>query len=142
MGLAILLFILEAHIASFGLLALGGVVSMLLGALMLIDTPEEYLRIPLLTIVVVVGTTAALFLFIAGAAVLSAKRQPVSGLEGLIGTLGTTVTRLEPTGTVRVRGTLWTARSSIPIDVGEAIRVVRVDGLKLTVERTTEEKAS
>jgi membrane-bound serine protease (ClpP class) len=142
MGLAILLFILEAHIASFGLLALGGIVSMLLGALMLIDTPEEYLRIPLLTILAVVGTTAALFLFIAGAAVRSAKRQPVSGLEGLIGTLGTTVTRLEPTGTVRVRGTLWTARSSIPIDVGEAIRVVRVDGLKLTVERTTEEKAS
>ena len=141
-GLAILMFILEAHITSFGLLALGGVVSMLLGALMLIDTPEEYLRIPLLTILVVVGTTAALFLFISGAAVRSAKRQPVSGLEGLIGTLGTTVTRLEPTGTVRVRGTLWTARSSIPIDVGEAIRVVRVDGLKLTVERTTEEKAS
>jgi membrane-bound serine protease (ClpP class) len=141
-GLAILLFILEAHIASFGLLALGGIVSMLLGALMLIDTPEEYLRIPLPTILVVVGTTAALFLFIAGAAVRSAKRQPVSGLEGLLGTLGTTVTRLEPTGTVRVRGTLWTARSSTPIDVGEAIRVVRVDGLTLTVERATEEKIS
>jgi membrane-bound serine protease (ClpP class) len=109
---------------------------------MLIDTPEEYLRIPLPTILVVVGTTAALFLFIAGAAVRSAKRQPVSGQEGLIGALGTAVTRLEPTGTVRVHGTLWTARSGAPIDVGEAIRVVRVDGLKLTVERTTEEKAS
>jgi membrane-bound serine protease (ClpP class) len=141
-GLAIIMFILEVHVSSFGLLALGGIVSMSLGALMLIDTPEEYLRIPLPTILVVVGTTAALFLFIAGAAVRSAKRQPVSGQEGLIGALGTAVTRLEPTGTVRVHGTLWTARSGAPIDVGEAIRVVRVDGLKLTVERTTEEKAS
>lgn len=138
-GLALLMFILEIKVVSFGMLTIGGIVSMFLGSLMLIDSPEDYLRIPLPTIFLVVGTTAALFTFVIGAAVRSVRRQPVSGMEGMRGDTGTVVQRLAPTGTVFVHGTLWSARSAAPIEVGATIRVTGVEGLKLTVETVTEE---
>jgi membrane-bound serine protease (ClpP class) len=139
-GLGMVMFILEIKVTSFGMLFLGGVVAMSLGALMLIDSPEEYLRIPLSTIVLVVGTTAGLFLFVVGAAVRSVGRKPVSGQEGMLGALGTAKGRLDPSGTVFVQGTLWNAQSTVPIEAGATVRVVRVEGLKLTVEKVTEER--
>jgi membrane-bound serine protease (ClpP class) len=141
-GLSMVMFILEASVASFGMLTLGGMVAMFLGALMLIDSPEEYLRIPLSTIIVVVGTTAALFTFIIGAAVRGFRSQPVTGSEGMIGEIGTVFDRLDPNGTVQLRGTLWSARSAADIEVGEAVRIVEVDGLKLTVEKAAKETSS
>ena len=129
------MFILEVKVTSFGMLTVGGIVAMLLGSLLLIDSPEEYLRIPLTTILVVVGTTAALFTFIVGAGARSMRRQPVTGQEGMRGAVGKAVTGLDPQGTVFVQGTLWNAQSTTPIDAGEAIRVVRVEGLTLTVEK-------
>ena len=141
-GLSMVMFILEASVASFGMLTLGGAVAMFLGALMLIDSPEEYLRIPLSTIILVVGTTAALFTFIIGAAVRGFRSQPVTGSEGMIGEIGTVFARLAPNGTVQLRGTLWSARSAADIEVGEAVRIVEVDGLKLTVEKAAKETFS
>ena len=138
-GLSLVLFILETQVSSFGMLTIGGIIAMFLGSLMLIDSPEEYLRIPLSTIFLVVGTTAALFTFIVGAAVRSVHRQPVSGQEGMIGETGTVTERIAPTGTVFLHGTFWKANSTTPIEAGETIRVVGVQGLKLTVEKVTEE---
>jgi membrane-bound serine protease (ClpP class) len=138
-GVAFLMFILETQIASFGMLTIGGIVAMFLGSLMLIDSPADYLQIPLSTIILVVGTTAALFTFVVGAAVRSIHRQPVSGQEGMLGETGTVTGRIDLTGTVFVKGTLWSARSAAPIEAGETIRVTGMDGLKLTVERVTEE---
>jgi membrane-bound serine protease (ClpP class) len=139
-GLGMLLFILEVKITSFGMLTIGGIVSMFLGSLMLVDSPADYLRIPLATIFLVVGSTAAVITFMVGAAVRSVRRQPVSGMEGMIGEIGTVKQRLAPVGTVFVQGTLWSAQSTTPIDVGESVRVIGVAGLKLTVEKITEEK--
>jgi membrane-bound serine protease (ClpP class) len=139
-GLAMVLFILETQMPSFGMLTVGGIVSMFLGSLMLIDSPAEYLRIPISTIIVVVGTTAGLFTFVIGAAVRSMKRQPVSGQEGMIGEMGKVTRRLDPTGTVSLHGSLWTAQSAVPIEAGETVRVIAIDGLKLTVAKATEER--
>jgi membrane-bound serine protease (ClpP class) len=138
-GLGMVMFILEIKVTSFGMLILGGIVAMSLGALMLIDSPEEYLRIPLSTIVLVVGTTAGLFLFVVGAAVRSVGRKPVSGQEGMLGAIGTVRGRIDPTGTVFVHGTLWSARSASPLEVGETVRVIGIEGMRLTVEKVTEE---
>ena len=138
-GLGMVMFILEIKVTSFGMLILGGIVSMSLGALMLIDSPEEYLRIPLSTIVLVVGTTAGLFLFVVGAAVRSVGRKPVSGREGMLGAIGTVRGRIDPTGIVFVHGTLWSARSASPLEVGETVRVIGIEGMRLTVEKVTEE---
>ncbi len=139
-GLGMVMFILEIKVTSFGMLFLGGIVAMSLGALMLIDSPEEYLRIPISTIVLVVGTTAGLFLFVVGATVRNVRRQPVSGREGLLGAVGTVKARIDPVGTVFVQGTLWSARSTVPIETDRTVRVVGVEGLRLTVEPVTEEK--
>jgi membrane-bound serine protease (ClpP class) len=139
-GLGMVMFILEIKVTSFGMLILGGIVAMSLGALMLIDSPEEYLRIPVSTIILVVGTTAGLFLFVVGTAVHSLRRRPVSGREGLLGAIGTVKGRLDPAGTVFVQGTLWSARSPVPIEAGATVRVVGVEGLRLTVEQVSEEK--
>ena len=95
-GLGMVMFILEIKVTSFGMLFLGGIVAMSLGALMLIDSPEEYLRIPISTIALVVGTTAGLFLFVVGATVRSLRRPPVSGREGLLGAVGTVKARIDP----------------------------------------------
>ena len=138
-GLGMVMFILEIKVTSFGMLILGGIVAMSLGALMLIDSPEEYLRIPLSTIVLVVGTTARLFLFVVGAAVRSVGRKPVSGREGMLGAIGTVRGRIDPTGTVFVHGTLWSARSASPVEAGETVRVIGIEGMRLTVEKVTEE---
>jgi len=138
-ALGMVMFILEIKVTSFGMLTLGGIIAMSLGALMLIDSPEEYLRIPLASIALVVGTTAVLFLFVVSAAVRSMGRRPVSGREGLLGALGTVRRRIDPMGTVFVQGTLWSAQGAAPIEAGATVRVVRVDGLKLTVEPVTEE---
>ena len=138
-GLGMVMFILEIKVTSFGMLILGGIVAMSLGALMLINSPEEYLRIPLSTIVLVVGTTAGLFLFVVGAAVRSVGRKPVSGREGMLGAIGTVRGRIDPTGTVFVHGTLWSARSASPIEVGETVRVIGIEGMRLSVETVTEE---
>ena len=135
LGLAVIMFILEIKVTSFGMLTVGGIVAMLLGSLMLIDSPEEYLRIPLTTIIVVVGTTAALFTVIIGTGARSMRRRPVSGREGMQGAVGKALTSLEPQGTVFVQGTRWNAQSTNPIAAGETIRVVQVEGLTLTVEK-------
>ena len=64
----------------------------------------------------------------------------MSGREGLLGATGTVKGRLDPTGTVFVQGTLWSARSPVPIEAGATVRVVGVEGLRLTVEKVTEER--
>jgi membrane-bound serine protease (ClpP class) len=107
---------------------------------MLIDSPEEYLRIPISTIALVVGTTAGLFLVVVGTTVHGLRRKPVSGREGLLGAVGTVKARIDPVGTVFVQGTLWSARSTVPIETDITVRVVAVEGLRLTVEPVTEEK--
>jgi membrane-bound serine protease (ClpP class) len=132
-GLAFVMFILETQVPSFGMLTIGALISMFLGALMLIDSPEDYLRIPLSTILLVVGTTGGLMALVVGAAARSINRHPVTGQEGMIGATGVVKKRIDPTGTVALRGTLWTARSDSPIDVDATVRVAAVDGLKLTV---------
>ncbi len=132
-GLSFVLFILETQVPSFGMLTIGGLVSMFLGALMLIDSPEDYLRIPLATIILVVGTTGGLMALVVGAAARSFSRKPVTGQEGMVGATGVVKKRIDPTGTVALRGSLWTAQSDVPIDVDASVQVQAVNGLKLTV---------
>jgi membrane-bound serine protease (ClpP class) len=134
--LALAFFVLEAKAPSHGVLALGGVVSMFLGAIFLI-------RSPLTPGGVSVGVALAGTLPFAVLAVVlmrlvlrSRKWKSVTGKEELIGAHGVSVARL-PAGTegmVRVHGELWRAESSQPVEEGETVRVLRIEGLKLFVE--------
>jgi membrane-bound serine protease (ClpP class) len=133
--IGLLLLIAEVKVAGFGLLALGGVVSLTLGSLMLFDSPEPGLHVSLRVIIPVVGTLAAIILFLVQR-VLKAQAQAVStGAQGLVGEVGEASTDVNPDGKVFVHGELWNASSAQPIQAGERIRVISVEGLRLRVER-------
>ncbi len=135
---AIILFILELKIISHGLLGLGGVISLMLGSIMLIkpNSALEFARISWSVIISTSVATALFFLFIIGFALKAQRAKPVTGVEGMIGALGETLARLEPVGMVRVHGEMWKAEStSGSIEQGQKIRVTGIKDLKLYVEQ-------
>ena len=138
--LGIVFFILEASVTSYGLLAIGGVVSMLLGSVMLIKTEVEFLQISWSVILPVVALVAAFSLFIVGMGVRAMRRRPVTGREEMVGLVGIVKTALTPHGQLAVHGELWEATSEKPLQPGDEAEVTRVDGLRLHVTPRTKQK--
>ncbi len=135
--LGIILFLLEIKITSYGLLTVGGIVSLFLGSIMLINTDAwfTFQRVSLEVIIPTVVLTALFFLFAIGAGLRAQRRKPTTGSEGLIGMRGTAFTRLAPSGQVRVSGELWNAESvSGTIERKNPVEVVRVVGLTVYVK--------
>ena len=131
------LLIAELNVASYGLLAVGGVISLTLGSLMLFESPDPSIRVSLHIVLPTVGTLAAIILFVVQRA-LNAHRRPVAtGAQGIVGEIGVASTDLSPEGRVFVHGEFWNAASPRPIPQGAKIRVIHVDGLKLLVEPLT-----
>src|SRR5262249_14113960 len=113
-ALALVLFAAEVKVHSFGLLTAGGITSMILGAMMLVDAPEAEMRVSLTTLlpaaaVVAVGATLLVRLVVA-----AQRRRPVTGAAGMVGERGVAETSLEPDGWVRVRGERWRAVAAAP----------------------------
>ena len=134
----LILLILEMVVVSYGLLATGGIVSMVLGALMLFDSPLPELQLGLPFII---STMLALALIMAGLMrlVIKAQLRPaVTGPSGMIDEVGRTLTLIEPGGSGRVatHGEIWKATSNEAIAEGESVRVTAVDGMTLTVRRS------
>jgi membrane-bound serine protease (ClpP class) len=132
--LGIVFFILEATVTSYGLLAIGGVIAMLLGSVMLMKTDVEFLQISWSVILPVVALAAAFSLFIVGMGVKAMRRRPVTGREEMIGLVGIVKTALTPNGQLAVHGELWEAISDRPLQPGEQAEVIRVEGLRLYVK--------
>jgi membrane-bound serine protease (ClpP class) len=133
----IILFLLEIKITSHGLLTIGGIVSLLLGSLMLIRDDSAFPLLKISTTVVVSTTvvTALFFLFVVGAGIRAQRAKPVTGLEGFIGETGVVLEPLDPLGNVRVHGEIWQAQSNTGrIEAGEKIRVLSMQNFRLTVE--------
>ncbi len=134
----VILFILELKIVSHGLLAIGGVISLLLGSIMLINSESslEFVRISWSVIIPSVLLTALFFLFAIGAGVRAQRRKPVTGAEGIVGEPGEAITDCSPDGQVRVHGEIWNATSDgETIPLGARIRVKQVESLRLVVTR-------
>ncbi|MBI2370758.1 MAG: nodulation protein NfeD [Deltaproteobacteria bacterium] len=134
--LAIGLFIAEVKVHSLGLLTAGGIVSMILGSLMLFDSSAPYLRVSWAVIIPVTAVTAAFFLLAFSLVIKARLRRPTTGTEGLIGEVGVARTPLTPEGRVFLHGELWTAVSDVPVEAGEPVKVVGVEGLKVRVTRS------
>jgi membrane-bound serine protease (ClpP class) len=132
--LAIGLFVLEATVASHGILALGGIVAMVFGALMLVQGPIPQLRIQFATTLAVAIPLAIITVFLVRLVYLSHQKKSVTGAEGMIGELGVAKTDIHNDGKVLVHGEYWTAFSEKPIPAGSKVRVRKVQGLKLEVE--------
>jgi membrane-bound serine protease (ClpP class) len=134
---AIILFILELKIVSHGLLSISGVVSLILGSMILIRKTStlEFARISWSVILTTSAVTTLFFLFLIGLGIKAQRAKPVTGVEGMIGELGETLARLTPIGTVRVHGEIWKAESvSGNVEEGRRIKVTAIKDLKLYVE--------
>jgi len=132
--LAIILFIMEVKIISHGLLTIGGAIAMIIGSMMLIDSPDPAARVSFTVILAVVGTTVAFFALAAGLALKARRRNPVTGDEGMIGLTGTARESFDTVGTVYVAGEYWRAKTSRHIESGQSVRVVGKVGMELVVE--------
>ena len=134
MVLAIVFFLLEIKVTSYGMLSLAGVVSLFLGALMLYEGDDPGVRISWSVLIPTVGLVSAFFVVIAGLAFRSQVSTTRTGERGLVGKIGVVKQSLEPEGKVFVHGELWKAVAGEPIGNGRKVRVTHVEGLTLTVE--------
>ena len=136
MIVAIVLFILEVKIVSYGMLSLGGIVSFLLGSIMLIDSPGDFMQIGIEIIIVATLVTAALFISIITLALKSQRKNVASGVNTLVGKEAIVFTAITPEtmGKVKVTGELWRAKSSKSFQKNDKVIVKSVDGLTLEVE--------
>src|SRR5438093_1503744 len=132
----IVLLVAEIKIVSHGVLAIGGMISMALGSLMLFDSPEVGFRVSWWVIAPTVGATAGLFLFVVAAGVRALGRPTATGAEGLVGKTAPVRERLAPEGQVMVSGEIWRAvAQGEPLEPGAQVRIVSVDGLTLKVAK-------
>ncbi len=131
----IALLILEVKIASFGLLATGGVISLFLGSIMLIDSPLPELQIGLGFITPIVAALSGIILFLVYLGVQAQRTRSVTGESGMLGELGEATAPIAPgsPGSIRAHGEIWAATSETPIAAGQAVRIVAVRGLSVTV---------
>ncbi len=136
------LLIAEALTPSFGALGAGGIVGILLGALMLFQEqplPSPALHVDWQVILPVVVFFGLLVMFLSRLVVQAHRRVPVTGSEGLVGKLATARTPIEGRGKVFVHGEYWDARSKERIPEGATVKIIRVDGLLLDVEKAQPE---
>jgi membrane-bound serine protease (ClpP class) len=131
-GLAFVLFVVDLKAPTHGVLTVGGIVSLVAGALLLFNSPLY--RVSLSAVVAVAVVTGLFFAFALAKVIQSRRRQPVTGREGLVGRVGVARTRLDPEGTVLVQGELWRSIAvDGPIECDERVKVVTVEGFTLQV---------
>ncbi len=133
-ALAIILFVLEMKVTSYGLLSMGGVVSLFLGSLMLFEGGATGMRLSWQVLIPTVVMVSGFFAVIAGLVFRSQISKPRTGEKGLIGEVGVAKTSLAPEGKVFVHGELWNGIAHKTIVQGAKVRVVNVDRLVLEVE--------
>jgi membrane-bound serine protease (ClpP class) len=134
--LGVLLLIAEVKVASYGLLTVGGIAAIILGAMMLVDSGAPELKVPLTAILPGVAVLVAWTFLIVRLVLRAQRRRAVTGASGMIDTVAVADTDLDPEGWVRVMGERWRAVSDERVPAGDRVRVVEVQGLTLTVRRT------
>lgn len=132
-GIAFVLFALEAKYTSYGVLGAGGVVCMALGAVLLVDGPIPEMRVQWLTALAISVPFGVISVFLMTIAMRAMRLKVVTGEQGLVGEVGVAKTPLSPGGKIFVHGEIWNAVSTAPVAVGDEVRVESVDGLTLEV---------
>jgi membrane-bound serine protease (ClpP class) len=134
--MALALFILEAKYTSHGIFVVGGIISMLLGAMFLIRSPLTAGGVSLSIAVAVTLPFAAITVFLMRLVIRSRRWKSSTGREELIGAEGVVVSQVDSgaEGMIRIHGELWRALSTKPVLIGKPVRVVKVQGLRLYVE--------
>lgn len=131
---AVILFIAEIKVVSHGVLTIGGVVSLVLGSIMLFDSPDPALRVSWSVLIPAVTIVSLFFIAVVSIAVRAQMRKVMTGGEGMIGAVGQSVSAVHESGKVLVRGEYWNAFSKAPIEKGKKVAVVGIKELKVEVE--------
>ena len=129
--LAIIFFIAEIKVVSYGILSIGGLISLTIGSIMLFENVGVSLRLMLPTVLLVGG----FFVVVTGLAFKAYRVRPKSGVDGLLGKVGDVRETIDPEGLVFVHGEYWQARASEKIEPGEKVMVESVHGLVLKVRK-------
>jgi membrane-bound serine protease (ClpP class) len=132
---AIVLFILEFKVVSFGLLTVGGIVCMILGGILLINTPQPELRVPIIAIIPIAAAVAGIVSFLTYLVIKSIRKKVVTGSQALVGSEAVVTVALAPEGNVYVNGEIWSATGDERIKKDEKVVIERVDEMMLYVRR-------
>lgn len=133
---ALLLFIAEVKVASHGMLTIGGAISMLLGSIILVDTPVDYLRVSFSVIIPAVVTTVLFFLLAVGLGIRAQRRKPTTGDRGMVGARGRAETPVGPGGgRVFVHGEYWSATADKEVPQGAEVEVAEAKGLLIKIKQ-------
>jgi membrane-bound serine protease (ClpP class) len=135
---AIVLFIAEIKVASYGLLTVGGIISMIIGSVMLFKTPAPFLRVSWQVIIPAALGTAAFFAFAVSKALLAQRRKPTTGRPGILGEKGTVASWRAGSGKIFVHGEYWDAVSDEQLEPGDRILVSNTDEMRLKVTKIRE----
>jgi membrane-bound serine protease (ClpP class) len=133
---AVILFLLEIKVTSYGILTIGGIISFVAGSIMLLDRSVPFLRISWELIITAAVMTAVFFAFAVTMVIRAKRRQPTTGKEGLVNEEGVAIENLSPAGRVEVHGEIWQAVGLETIKKGSRVVVVAADPkyLRLTVK--------
>jgi len=131
---AVILFIAEIKVVSHGILTMGGVVSLVLGSIMLFESPDPALRVSWSVLIPAVTIVSLFFIAVISIAVRAQMRKVHTGGEGMIGAIGESLSDIHEQGKVLIRGEYWNAFSKAPIGKGKRVEVVDVKELKIEVE--------
>lgn len=131
----IILFIAEIKIVSHGMLSVAGVISLVLGSVMLFDSSAPALRVSLSVMIPTIIIVSLFFIAVVSLAVKAQMKKPFTGVDGMIGRKGKTITPVYTDGKVLVKGERWNASSRELIEEGTDVKVIGVDGLKIKVEK-------
>jgi membrane-bound serine protease (ClpP class) len=135
---ALILFLLEIKVTSYGMLGIGGAVALFLGSVMLIrpDSISGVMRISWGVIIPVTVVSALFFLWLIALVVKGQNVKPVTGIEGMVGEVGEAIATLQPTGMIAIHGEMWRAEAiSGTIEKGQKVRVTGIRDLTLFVEQ-------
>jgi membrane-bound serine protease (ClpP class) len=134
LAVAVVFYVAEIKVQSGGLLGLGGTVALVLGGLMLFNSPESAIRVDWTVLIVMALISAAFFGFVVMAVARAQRRQPTTGSEAMVGERGVTRTAIDPTGQVAIHGEIWQAQAeNESIGEGVAVMVTAMSGLRLMV---------
>ena len=145
-GLALMVFgvallVGEAFFPSFGVLGVGGIVSLALGSLLLFDTPTSDFGVDRSIVFTAVATLGSFVLAVSYLVFRSQKAKPLLGVEGMIGEIGVVREKLQPRGSIFVHGEHWKAEADGEIEAGDKVEVVGIDRMVLKVKRAAQTRS-
>ena len=136
----VILFIAEIKVMSHGMLTIGGVISLIMGSILLFDSPDPALRISWQVLIPAVLVASAFFIAVIWLAIKAQLRKPSTGTEALIDVVGEAATDITNEGKVFLKGAYWKATSANPIKKGSKVKIIKVEGLNLLVEEIINNK--